>query len=54
MRAAPDCPTLVTSLLGLEPFSSWNDPINTLVQVAISMRAHRHGGALLIVPSGRH
>ncbi|RDV11478.1 hypothetical protein DXT99_24395 [Pontibacter diazotrophicus] len=48
----PDCPTLVTSLLGLEPSSSWNDPINALVQVAISIRAHRHGGALLIVPSG--
>ncbi|WP_162055318.1 putative sensor domain DACNV-containing protein [Pontibacter pamirensis] len=48
----PDCPTLVTSLLGLEPSSSWNDPVNALVQVAISMRAHRHGGALLIVPAG--
>lgn len=44
----PDCPTLLTSLLG---FGS-PDPINALVQLAVSMRAHGRGGALLVVPQG--
>ncbi|WP_018478846.1 putative sensor domain DACNV-containing protein [Pontibacter roseus] len=47
----PECPTLLTSLLGLGSSSDWNDSINPLVHLALSMRAHRHGGALLIVPA---
>ena len=47
----PDCPTLIISLLGISTPSSWNDSINVLVQLAVSMRAHGRGGSLLIVPS---
>lgn len=47
----PDCPTLLTSLLGLGSPTSWNSAFNPLVHLALSMRAHRHGGALLIVPA---
>ncbi len=48
----PDCPALLTSLLGLVSPSKWSGSINVLVQLAVSMRAHRRGGSLLIVPSG--
>ena len=50
----PDCPALLKSLLA---FTSWaanekHPSINILVQLAASMRAHGHGGALLVVPTG--
>lgn len=50
----PDCPALLRSLLA---FTSAADDgehpvINILVQLAASMRAHGHGGALLVVPTG--
>jgi hypothetical protein len=48
----PDCPPLLTSLLGFDAPGSWTDPVNVLVQLAVSMRAHRRGGSLLIVPAG--
>ena len=52
----PDCPALLTSLLAFTSPSSWNDPgrdsVNVLVQLAASMRAHGHGGSLLVVPAG--
>jgi hypothetical protein len=49
--AVPDCPQLVKSLLGfVEGFGSL-DPVNVLVEVAASMRAHGRGGALLVVPA---
>jgi hypothetical protein len=48
----PDCPSLITSLLGFEAPALWAKPFNVLVQVAVSMRAHGHGGLLLIVPEG--
>lgn len=49
--AVPDCPLLVKSLLGfVEGFGSL-DPVNVLVEVAASMRAHGRGGALLVVPA---
>jgi len=48
----PDCPALVGSLLGFDSPSSWVGSVNVLVQLAVSMRAHRRGGLLLIVPSG--
>ena len=48
----PDCPPLVTSLLGFDAPASWAQSLNVLVQLAVSMRAHRRGGALLVVPSG--
>jgi len=50
--AIPDCPTLLTSLLGIEVPDSWSAPVNVLVRLAVSMRAHRRGGLLIIVPAG--
>ena len=47
----PDCPALITSLLGFTSPASWNNTVNLHVQLAVSMRAHRHGGLLLVVPS---
>jgi hypothetical protein len=47
----PDCPALLTQLLSFTSPSSWNDSVNVLVQLAASMRAHGHGGSLLIVPA---
>lgn len=48
----PDSPDIVTSLLGLTSSAVWNDPVNVLIQIAVSMRAHKRGGILLLVPSG--
>jgi hypothetical protein len=48
----PDCPPLLTSLLGFDAPASWSESVNVLVQLAVSMRAHRRGGALLVVPAG--
>jgi sensor domain DACNV-containing protein len=50
--ALPDCPSLLTSLLGFESSASWVDSVNLLVQLAVSMRAHGRGGLLLVVPAG--
>lgn len=47
----PDCPPLLTSLLGFEAAGSWAGSVNVLVQLAVSMRAHGRGGALLVVPA---
>ncbi len=48
----PDCPDLVTSLLGFDSPASWVDSVNVLVQLAVAMRGHGRGGSLLIVPAG--
>lgn len=48
----PDCPAVLTSLLGFNSPSSWNGSIDVLVQLAASMRAHGRGGSLLVVPGG--
>jgi hypothetical protein len=47
----PDCPDLLTSLLGFDSPASWAGTVNVLVQLAVSMRAHGRGGALLVVPA---
>src|SRR5262249_45980404 len=47
----PDCPALLTSLLGFDSPGSWLDEVNVLVQLAVSMRAHGRGGSLLVVPA---
>jgi hypothetical protein len=53
--AIPDCPALLTALLGSESQAAWatsaNQSVNVLVQVAVSMRAHGRGGSLLVVPA---
>jgi hypothetical protein len=50
--ALPDCPSLVTSLLGIPAPASWDDSTDILVQLAVSVRAHGRGGLLLVVPTG--
>lgn len=50
-RNLPDCPVLLSSLLGFASASEDNS-VNVLIQLAASMRAHKHGGTLLVVPSG--
>ena len=49
----PDCPPLLTSLVGFDSPASWGGSVNVLVQLAVSMRAHGRGGLLLVVPRGR-
>jgi len=47
----PDCPELLTSLLGFDTPAAWTGGVNVLVQLAVSMRAHGRGGLLLVVPA---
>lgn len=47
----PECPSVVTSLFDFDSAASWIESADVLVQLAISMRAHRRGGALLVVPA---
>jgi hypothetical protein len=51
-KSLPDCPAMLTNLLDYNSPSGWNDSLNIMVQLAASMRAHGHGGSLLVVPSG--
>ena len=46
----PDCPALLSTLLGFESAGAWVGSMGILVQLAVSMRAHRRGGLLLVVP----
>ena len=49
----PDCPSLLKALLAFTAAAT-NGPhhsLNVLVQLAASMRAHGHGGSLLVVPT---
>ncbi|HWW77774.1 MAG TPA: hypothetical protein VNZ44_20385, partial [Pyrinomonadaceae bacterium] len=48
----PDCPALITTLLGFGRPDPSNDSVNVLLQLAASMRAHGRGGSLLVVPQG--
>jgi len=48
----PDCPDLLKSLLAFNSPATWDDSVNVPVQLAASMRAHGHGGTLLVVPYG--
>src|SRR5437773_10210802 len=47
----PDCPDLLKSLKAFTFPATWDDSVNVLVQLAASMRAHGHGGTLLVVPA---
>ncbi len=47
----PDCPGMVTSLLGFGVANASADQTDVLVQLAVSMRAHGRGGTLLVVPA---
>jgi hypothetical protein len=46
-----DWPTILLTLLDLMAPSYWNDSVNVLIQLAVSMRGHQRGGILLVVPS---
>jgi hypothetical protein len=48
----PDCPSLLAALLPFTSPGSWEHRFNLHVQLAASMRAHGHGGSLLVVPAG--
>lgn len=48
-----DCPSLINSMIGFTSSSIWNDSLNVLVQLSVSMREHGRGGILLVVPSGK-
>jgi hypothetical protein len=50
----PDCPALLTSLLGFDARDvGAGGAANVLVPLAVSMRAHGRGGLLLVVPAER-
>ena len=50
----PDCPPILFSLLDLTAPSYWNDAVNVMIQLAVSMRSHQRGGTLLVVPNNSH
>jgi hypothetical protein len=47
--ATPDCPGMLKSLLGQVTPAGGQESVNLLVHLAASMRAHKRGGALLVV-----
>jgi hypothetical protein len=47
----PDCPAMLTTLLGFDSPGSKAGRINVLVDLAVSMRSHHRGGIILMVPS---
>jgi Probable sensor domain DACNV len=47
----PDCPAMLTTLLGFDSPGSNTGRVNVLVDLAVSMRAHNRGGIILMVPS---
>jgi hypothetical protein len=51
-RPAPDMPPLLASFLEFDAPASREDGAGLLVQLAVSMREHRRGGVLLVVPPG--
>ena len=48
-----DCPSLINSMIGFNSSSLWNDNLNVLVQLSVSMRDHGRGGILLVVPHAK-
>jgi hypothetical protein len=52
----PDCPSLLRALLAFTDAATNGKhfSLNVLVQLAASMRAHGHGGSLLVVPAGNN
>jgi hypothetical protein len=47
----PDCPAILTTLLGFDSPGSKSGRVNVLVDLAVSMRGHHRGGIILMVPS---
>jgi hypothetical protein len=52
LKVVPDCPAMVTSLVGAADQRTASGLTTVLIQLAASMRQTGHGGALLVVPSG--
>ena len=50
-RNVPDCPDLLTSLIGSETQHTVGESLNVVIRLAVSMRAHGRGGSLLVVPA---
>ena len=48
----PDSPALITSLLGFDVPPASADFMSVLTQLSVSMRAHKRGGSVLVVPHG--
>jgi hypothetical protein len=48
----PGRPALLGALLGTDTLLPWQNGGGMLTQLAVSMRRHRHGASLLVVPSG--
>jgi len=48
---AADCPKVITPLIGLQQELDAAGPLNVLIPLAVSMRAHGRGGSLLVVPA---
>jgi hypothetical protein len=48
----PELLPAIASSLGFASPRAWRSPLNPVVGLALSMRAHRHGALLLIVPHG--
>jgi len=48
---SPDCPPVLQSLLGFDPFGPPGRPASIMVELSSSMRAHGRGGTLLRVPA---
>ena len=49
--AVSDVPDVLKSLLGYDSPNPSRGKVSVLVQLAVSMRAHKRGGALLVVPA---
>ncbi|MDB5011469.1 MAG: hypothetical protein JWQ06_2258 [Mucilaginibacter sp.] len=47
-----NCPALINSLLGMPLPIFFNDSVNVLVELAASMRTHKRGGLVLVIPEG--
>jgi hypothetical protein len=47
-----DVPDLLRPLLGPESAAGTDEPLDVLLRLAVSMRAHKRGGTLLVVPAG--
>jgi hypothetical protein len=48
----PDCPELLTAMIGFGSRDPRPESVSVLVQLAASMRAHGRGGSLIVVPQG--
>lgn len=48
----PDCPDLLSTLLGFDAPLPTTGATSVLAQLAVSMRSHGRGGSLIVVPGG--